>query len=180
MNPNRDIEPAPPGVHYAEAGHHWLDTLDFDGRSHGLVVLQWQPGMKKWCASGDIATGRDVDTRGWQYVAPCPTPSRIPGAGEPGSFLQKSQAKVHELQRLMANFKSIMGNHKMDEHQRYQLVRHDDCYGRILVLFEELEVDPSIQTLDPKFFTYYECMRHLYDALEVAIGSLAHLTELAD
>lgn len=72
----RRPEPKPPGNHIADAGHHWLDEIDFDGRSCGLRVMQWQPGVKRWCVSGDCATGRDVDTRGWQYIANCPTPAR--------------------------------------------------------------------------------------------------------
>lgn len=76
MNPNHNIEPTPPGVHVAEAGHHWLEELDYDGHFHGLVVLQWQPNAKKWCHSGNAATGLNVDTSGWRYLAPCPTPTR--------------------------------------------------------------------------------------------------------
>ncbi|MDE1171191.1 MAG: hypothetical protein PW734_08300, partial [Verrucomicrobium sp.] len=71
----RDIEPAPPGIHIAHAGHHWLMVTDFDGRFHGLVVMQWQPGAKRWCHSGDVATGRDVDASGWEYVEPVAQPT---------------------------------------------------------------------------------------------------------
>lgn len=79
---NRDVEPVPPGRHAHEAGHHWLEVRDYDGHSHGLVVMQWQPNAKKWCASGDIATGRNVDTRGWSYLEPVPLPSIITGASD--------------------------------------------------------------------------------------------------
>lgn len=72
----RDIEPTPPLQMSRDAGHHWLEERDYDGHSHGMRVMQWQPFAKKWCASGDVATGRDVDTRGWTYVAPCPMPER--------------------------------------------------------------------------------------------------------
>lgn len=67
-------EPTPPGAHFAEAGHHWLAVVDHDGRIFQRVVMQWQPGVKRWCASGDVATGRDVDTAGWQYLTHCPQP----------------------------------------------------------------------------------------------------------
>jgi len=67
-------EPVPPGILITEAGHHWLDEIDYDGRSQGFIVLQWQPDAKKWCKSGDIATGRNVDTSGWKYVEPIKGP----------------------------------------------------------------------------------------------------------
>lgn len=70
----RDKEPRPVGNQIAEAGHHWIDAVDFDGRSHGLIVLQWQPHVQRWCHSGDIATGRDFDAKGYLYVAPCVRP----------------------------------------------------------------------------------------------------------
>jgi len=68
------VEPVPPLRMSMDAGHHWLEIRDIDGHSFGLIVLQWQPYAKKWCRSGDIATGRDMDCSGWIYVAPCPIP----------------------------------------------------------------------------------------------------------
>lgn len=67
-------EPKPPVLHLRTAGHHWLDIYDIDGHYFGRVVLQWQPGVQKWCHSGDVATGCDLTTRNWRYVAPCPMP----------------------------------------------------------------------------------------------------------
>lgn len=67
-------EPQPKPQHLNYAGHHWLRELSYDGHHMQTVVLQWQPNAKKWCHSGDVATGRDIDTRGWEYVAPCPMP----------------------------------------------------------------------------------------------------------
>lgn len=75
MNQSK-VEPVPPNMHIMDAGHHWVEDIDFDGHSHGLRVLQWQPHAKRWCASGDVATGRNVDTVGWRYLAPCPQPPR--------------------------------------------------------------------------------------------------------
>jgi hypothetical protein len=75
MNLNKDIEPAPPGAHITEAGHHWLEEIDFDGRSMGVRVLQWQPHAKRWCHSGDVAAGLNLDIRGWRYLEPCRQPS---------------------------------------------------------------------------------------------------------
>lgn len=66
--------PVPPNELIELAGHHWLEQLDEAGRSFGLHVLQWQPGRKAWCHSGQIATGNSIDTRDWVYVAPCPVP----------------------------------------------------------------------------------------------------------
>lgn len=68
------LEPIPPGNHIRLAGHHWLEGFDVDGHSKGLVVLQWQPGVKKWCHSGNVATGRDFNATGYRYVAECPMP----------------------------------------------------------------------------------------------------------
>ena len=72
---NRHVEPAPPGNHIAEAGHHWLMERTYDGHMAGLVVMQWQPHAKKWCHSGDVATGRNVDTSGWAYLEPVANPT---------------------------------------------------------------------------------------------------------
>ena len=66
---NADTGPVPPGRHVGFTGHHWLRNNFGE-----LVVRQWQPGVKKWCASGMVATMSSVDTTGWTYVAPCPMP----------------------------------------------------------------------------------------------------------
>lgn len=63
-------EPAPPVCMSRDAGHHWLEERDFDGHSFGYVIMQWQPTAKRWCHSGYVASGRDIDTRNWLYVAP--------------------------------------------------------------------------------------------------------------
>lgn len=65
-------EPIPPNTKTAE--HHWLEVFDSDGHSFGLVVLQWNPGAKRWSHSGDIGTGIYVNTYGWKYIAKCPMP----------------------------------------------------------------------------------------------------------
>lgn len=66
--------PIPPASDIEYAGHHWLEELDEAGRSFGHRVMQWQPGSKTWCHSGQISTGNSVDTRCWVYVAACPLP----------------------------------------------------------------------------------------------------------
>lgn len=72
---DRNVEPTPPAALSRNAGHHWLREYSYDGHALGTICLQWQPNAKKWCRSGDVATGRDIDTRGWQYLEPCPMPN---------------------------------------------------------------------------------------------------------
>jgi hypothetical protein len=67
-------EPIPPGVYIEEAGHHWLEEIDYDGRRFRVVVLQWNPGAKRWSHSGEVATGNYINTEGWNYLTPCPRP----------------------------------------------------------------------------------------------------------
>lgn len=64
--------PIPPGNHSQEAGHHWLRWRDYDGRFSIPVIYQWQPGAQRWCHSGDIATGRDLDLADWEYLGSVP------------------------------------------------------------------------------------------------------------
>lgn len=68
------LEPAPIAEDYRHAGHHWLDVYDSDGHFFETVVMQWQPGVRRWCHSGMVGSGRDVSTAYWKYVAPCPLP----------------------------------------------------------------------------------------------------------
>ena len=68
--------PTPKGHHIQYAGHHWLLEKSYDGHCMQTVVLQWQPNAKEWCHSGDVATGRNVDTTGWEYLCPCPMPEK--------------------------------------------------------------------------------------------------------
>jgi hypothetical protein len=68
------VQPFPPGHHIRLADHHWLERCDCDGHSFGLVVLQWNPGAKRWSHSGYVGTGFYVDTTYWKYIAICPLP----------------------------------------------------------------------------------------------------------
>lgn len=67
-------EPSPPNLLIKTAGHHWLRYVDADGRKWDPTVLQWNPVVKRWCNSGEVATGRYRDVEGYEYVAPCPIP----------------------------------------------------------------------------------------------------------
>lgn len=66
----------PPGRMFFQAGHHWIEEFDFDGRSMGVKVLQWQPGSKRWCHSNMYATGNDKEIQAlysrWICEAPMP------------------------------------------------------------------------------------------------------------
>lgn len=71
--------PLPPFNELNGAGCYWLSQIDSDGRVWPPVPFQWQPGVKQWCRVGDVATGRDVDLKGWVVVAHCemPEPRKI-------------------------------------------------------------------------------------------------------
>lgn len=86
-NPNKDIPVVPPGHEQRFCGLHWLERRDYDGHSHGLIALQWNPGSKTWCHSGQESqhdTLAGIDTKGWTYVAKiempdisAPTPDNV-------------------------------------------------------------------------------------------------------
>lgn len=70
-------KPIPPGHHISLAEHHWLKMYDGDDHFLGYIVLQWQPGVKKWCISGNVATGNDIEwgkIEYWEYFCLCPIP----------------------------------------------------------------------------------------------------------
>lgn len=69
-------EPLPSVLDQRFAGHHWLRELSYDGHHMQTVVLQWQPNARKWCHSGDVATGRD-NRHTWVDVH-CTLPSARP------------------------------------------------------------------------------------------------------
>ena len=66
---NATTGPMPCTRHIRTSGHHWLRNTFGD-----LIAMQWQPGVMKWCYSGQYASLADVDTKGWEYIAPCPMP----------------------------------------------------------------------------------------------------------
>jgi len=66
--------PVPPGRHIGFAGFHFLQRVDYDGRTQGLEVYQWQPTAKKWCRCNEYASDRDLDLADYVYEAPCPIP----------------------------------------------------------------------------------------------------------
>jgi len=68
------VEPQPPGHHVILGGHHWLEMRTSEGEIPELIVLQWNPGVRRWSHSGNIATGGYVNAFGWKYVAVCPLP----------------------------------------------------------------------------------------------------------
>ena len=70
----KPIEVKPPTQYLKGADHHWLEVLDTDGHSFGLIVLQWNPGAQRWSHSGMVGTGIYVDTTCYRYVGLCPMP----------------------------------------------------------------------------------------------------------
>lgn len=67
-------EPLPPKQYWRGAEHHWLEKFDCDGSSSGLIVLQWNPGAKRWSHSGYVGSGIYVDTKNWVYHSHCQMP----------------------------------------------------------------------------------------------------------
>lgn len=67
-------EPMPPKKFIRGADHHWMEKRDCDGHIWGLVVLQWNPGAKRWSHSSYVGTGFYVDTKYWLYHSHCPIP----------------------------------------------------------------------------------------------------------
>lgn len=65
----------PPKRHCKNAGIHWVEQVDYDGRGCGLEVWQWQPGIQKWCRPNDYARNNDRDLIHYRWIAVCPTPA---------------------------------------------------------------------------------------------------------
>lgn len=74
LAPSVDGEPVPPIRFFRGAQHHWLEKKDCDGHSWGLIVLQWNPGAKRWSHSGYVGSGIYVNTKHWVYHSHCPIP----------------------------------------------------------------------------------------------------------
>lgn len=74
LNSEFQDEPQPPGNEIKLANHHWLDHYDSDGHYFGRIVLQWNPGAKRWSHSGNVGTSMYVSTRHWKYVCTCSIP----------------------------------------------------------------------------------------------------------
>jgi hypothetical protein len=68
------VEPKPPVNMIKQAEHHWLDSYDSDGHFFGTYVLQWAPGVNRWCHSGNVGTGMYVNTYYWSYNSHCKMP----------------------------------------------------------------------------------------------------------
>lgn len=71
----RRLEPKPPKEYLQANEHHWLTEVDKDGKTIGLVVLQWVPSSRRWCHSGYNDTGRYVNTANWRYYGHCRKPN---------------------------------------------------------------------------------------------------------
>lgn len=64
----------PPKSHIHRGGVHWVERIDYDGRSQGLEVYQWQPSAQKWCRINEYDTGGDLELVNYRWVAVCPMP----------------------------------------------------------------------------------------------------------
>lgn len=71
MNTN---EPVPPNKYIKGGYHHWLEKYDCDGHFFGLIVLQWNPGAKRWSHSGNLGTEWYINTENWKYHSVCLMP----------------------------------------------------------------------------------------------------------
>lgn len=111
--------PAPPGYHFARAGFHFLQRIDYDGRSCGLEVYQWQPGAKLWCRPNEYSSGRDLDLIGYEYVAVCPTPPFVDELESVKRVLSHLKHNVPEdLQADLETFRRLVSEHLMTHPQR--------------------------------------------------------------
>lgn len=62
----------PPKIYQKHMGHHWLEILDYDGHSFGLIVLMWNPGSQRWThsdAHDTVGAGKGIDTLGYRWVS---------------------------------------------------------------------------------------------------------------
>lgn len=84
----------PPKGYKGMSFHHWVERIDYDGRSCGLEVYQWQPGVQKWCYPNQYACGLDKDLVNYRWVALCPIPP----------FKQEVQEVQEIIQRLRNSF----------------------------------------------------------------------------
>jgi hypothetical protein len=91
------------------------------------------------------------------------------------SYLADRQAKVRQLQSLVADFERIKENDAVDMDDRYHLVMHDDCFGRIETLFEELGVRFHIEALSPRILGYETCINLTWTEIEYRCKSLSGL-----
>lgn len=64
----------PPIKHLHKAECHWVEQIDLDGRTMGLDVWRWQPGIRQWCRPNAYGTGEGVDLKGYRWVSVCPAP----------------------------------------------------------------------------------------------------------
>jgi len=108
------VEPSPPTYQVKMAGHHWLEHMDMDGHSFGVVVLQWNPGAKRWSHSGNVGTGIYVDTHHWRYVGPCSIPGGVHSlrANDPESKMQMAALIDSQLDVTGATLVEVVADHK--------------------------------------------------------------------
>lgn len=98
-----DGTPCPPRPLMDRAGFHWLKPVDYDKREGTTLVLQWNPGERKWSYPGDVGTGHYVDARNWNYHSPCVQPHD----DDRGSIPAPYQFMLH---RYM-NLRQTLGTH---------------------------------------------------------------------
>ena len=72
MNINEPL--LPPRKHINKAECHWVQQIDFDGRSMGYDIWRWQPVARKWCRPNEYSTGVGDELKGYRWVAVCPQP----------------------------------------------------------------------------------------------------------
>lgn len=95
------------------------------------------------------------------------------------TYLELCQEKITELHQLIADLHTIQDNTIISERDKYHLVFAEGCYGRIAVLFGELQVPFTPDNLECRFFSYTECLGHLVDYLDARQESLKALLVFA-
>lgn len=93
------------------------------------------------------------------------------------SYLADRQAQVRRLQALTADFERIKDNAAVDLSDRYHLLMHDDCFGRIEALFKELGIPFYIEALSPRILGYETCINLTWTEIEYRSKSLSGLLD---
>jgi len=90
-------------------------------------------------------------------------------------YLSKCQTTVPQLQALSKVFKRFAEDPAVSPEQRYALAMNDGCYGRIELLFEELEVSLPLGDLSPHILGHEVCLHLIGEAFMEQLNGLSCL-----
>lgn len=90
-------------------------------------------------------------------------------------YLSRRQNQVRELKSLASDFYRIKENTDIELEHRYYLAMHDECYGRIQTLFDELNIPSHVGELSPRILGYETCLNLTWTEIEYRCNSLSGL-----